>query len=340
MENMSNCLKEYNMRCNSLLSVSILVPIYGVEKYIERCAISLFEQTYDEIEYVFVDDCTKDKSIDVLKSVLEKYPARASQVKIVRHAENRGLAAARNTALDNATGDYLMHVDGDDYLELNAVKLLVDCALKANADIVACDSFSVYSNKKLRVVYDMPQDKREYIQSLLEKKISPCIWGKLFSTKFVRTSGVRSIEGLNHGEDYATVPRLVYYANQIVHLPVPLYNYVQYNTGAYTKNITQKSVDSMVWADSVLEEFFLQRKEGESYRQVLMITKLRTKVNLLKRGNKALFKNIIALYPDITSKYRHLLSIKDRVLLCLIEKGFYQLGLWYIRIGLSISKIK
>ena len=58
MENMSNCLKEYNMRCNSLLSVSILVPIYGVEKYIERCAISLFEQTYDEIEYVFVDDCT------------------------------------------------------------------------------------------------------------------------------------------------------------------------------------------------------------------------------------------------------------------------------------------
>ena len=151
---------------------------------------------------------------------------------------------------------------------------------------------------------------------------------------------MRSIEGLNHGEDYATVPRLVYYANQIVHLPVPLYNYVQYNTGAYTKNITQKSVDSMVWADSVLEEFFLQRKEGESYRQVLMIAKLRTKVNLLKRGNKALFKNIIALYPDITSKYRHLLSIKDRVLLCLIEKGFYQLGLWYIRIGLSISKIK
>ena len=116
---------------------------------------------------------------------------------------------------------------------------------------------------------------------------------------------------------------------------------IQGNLGSDTK-IRMWGAGSVMFstADSVLEEFFLQRKEGESYRQVLMIAKLRTKVNLLKRGNKALFKNIIALYPDITSKYRHLLSIKDRVLLCLIEKGFYQLGLWYIRIGLSISKIK
>lgn len=335
MQNMSNYLKEYNMRCSNLPLVSILIPIYGVEKYIERCAISLFEQTYNEIEYVFVDDCTKDKSIDVLKSVLEKYPARMSQVKIVRHAENRGLAAARNTALDNAAGDYLMHVDGDDYLELNAVKLLVDCALKANADIVACDSFSVYSDKKLRSVYAMPQDKREYIQSLLEKKISPCIWGKLFSTKFVRTSGVRSIEGLNHGEDYATVPRLVYYANQIVHLPVPLYNYVQYNTGAYTKNITQKSIDNLLWADEVLDVFFRGMSE---YRNVLILSKLRSKLALLKMGQIEIYDSVANLYRDLEKQNMHLLALKDRILLKMINWHLYRLAYVYSHVGLWLKR--
>ena len=104
--------------------VSILVPVYGVEKYIERCARSLFEQTYDNIEYIFVDDCTKDRSIVILQKVLEGYPNRKNQVKILHHEKNRGLSAARNTALDASTGDYLMHVDSDDYLRKDAVLLL------------------------------------------------------------------------------------------------------------------------------------------------------------------------------------------------------------------------
>ena len=68
--------------------VSILVPVYGVEKYIERCARSLFEQTYDNIEYIFVDDCTKDRSIEILQKVLEDYPNRKNQVKILHHEKN------------------------------------------------------------------------------------------------------------------------------------------------------------------------------------------------------------------------------------------------------------
>ena len=74
--------------------VSILVPVYGVEKYIERCVRSLFEQTYENIEYVFVDDCTKDKSIEILNSVLAEYPNRKKQAKILHHDKNRGLSHA------------------------------------------------------------------------------------------------------------------------------------------------------------------------------------------------------------------------------------------------------
>lgn len=121
-----------------MLKVSILVPVYGVEQYIEKCAISLFEQTYSDIEYVFVNDCTKDDSISVLKRVLEKYPQRMQQVRIINHEKNMGLGAARRTAILNANGDYILHVDSDDYIAENAVEVFIKEAYNSNADIVDC----------------------------------------------------------------------------------------------------------------------------------------------------------------------------------------------------------
>lgn len=106
-------------------TVSILVPVYSVEKYIERCARSIFEQTYQNLDIVFVDDCTPDKSIEILRRVLDDYPERKAQTRIIRHEHNQGLAAARNTAVAAATGTFLTHVDSDDWLELDAVEELV-----------------------------------------------------------------------------------------------------------------------------------------------------------------------------------------------------------------------
>ena len=107
------------------MKVSILIPVYGVEKYIERCARSIFEQTYQNLDIVFVDDCTPDKSIEILRRVLDDYPERKAQTRIIRHEHNQGLAAARNTAVAAATGTFLTHVDSDDWLELDAVEELV-----------------------------------------------------------------------------------------------------------------------------------------------------------------------------------------------------------------------
>ena len=105
--------------------VSICVPIYGVEKYIERCAVTLFEQTYDNLEYIFVNDCTTDDSMAILEEVISRYPARSSAVRIIAHEKNRGLAAARNTTVENCTGEFILHVDSDDYIENNTLLLVV-----------------------------------------------------------------------------------------------------------------------------------------------------------------------------------------------------------------------
>ena len=102
-------------------TVSVAVPVYAVERYIDRCARSLFEQTYDALEFVFVDDVSPDASIEILSSLVKEYPARAAAVKMVRHPVNRGLSAARNTALEHCAGEFITHVDSDDYLEPDAI---------------------------------------------------------------------------------------------------------------------------------------------------------------------------------------------------------------------------
>lgn len=100
--------------------VSILVPVHKVELYIERCARSLFGQSFSNMEFVFVDDCSPDNSCGVLSRVLEEDLHRKSMTKVLHHKTNRGLAAARNMAHDNATGGFVCIVDSDDWLEKDA----------------------------------------------------------------------------------------------------------------------------------------------------------------------------------------------------------------------------
>lgn len=304
--------------------VSVLIPVYGVEKFIKKCACSLFEQTYENLEYIFVDDCTKDRSIEIVNEVLKCYSERKAQVRVIHHPVNKGLAAARNTALDHATGEYLMHVDSDDFLERNAVELMYFKAKETSSDVVVCDSYSVYNHGKKWNHVSIPSDKQEYIKGLLYKSLPPSIWGKLFRSRFYKGSGVRSVEGLNQGEDYATVPRLIYYANKIAKVDVPLYNYVQYNAAAYTRNITEKSIRDMVRADEVLSAFF-HDIAGEKYEKELRIAMLRTKLALFKMGDRKMYRHISSLYPRLEREAGACLSLTDRLLLKMARYKCYRL---------------
>ena len=131
--------------------LSVLIPIYQVERYIERCAISLFEQTLQEgIEFIFVDDCSGDNSLDILMETINKYPKRKPQVLVLRHSINRGLAASRQTALEKASGEYVLTVDSDDWLELDTCEILRGIALRTDSDIVMFDHYVNYNNQSFQ----------------------------------------------------------------------------------------------------------------------------------------------------------------------------------------------
>ena len=122
-----------------MIKVSVIVPVYKVETFIERCIRSLMEQTLQDVEFVIVDDCSPDNSISIAQAVIQDYPGRKEQVKLIRHNVNQGLPAARNSGLTVASGEYVFHCDSDDFVEPAMLEQLYRAAKDEKADIVWCD---------------------------------------------------------------------------------------------------------------------------------------------------------------------------------------------------------
>ena len=169
------------------ISVSVVIPVYGVEKYIERCVRSLFEQTLDSIEYIFVDDCTPDNSIAVMEKVLAEYPQRQDQVKIIRHEVNQGVGAARNHGVAACTGDYVIHCDPDDWVDLNMYEKLYNKAVETDADMVMCS----FEEHKENLVTRVPMQTYSEIQDLFKKCFNTPLFNSLCN-KIFRASVVKS----------------------------------------------------------------------------------------------------------------------------------------------------
>lgn len=238
--------------------VSILIPIYGVEKYIKRCAESLLGQTYQNIEYIFVNDCTKDKSIKILKEVIDCYPNREGQIKIINHEQNRGLAAARNTAVENAHGDFILHVDSDDYVATNIVEKLVKKQVETNADIVCTDLYRCVDQNKEEIKYPYDENNESFIRNIFYGKQESWIWGKLIRKRLYVDNAIKVEEGCNMAEDFQVLPRLAYFSNRIAYVKEPLYFYECSNASSYCKKVNESQKMQQWRSFDILYSFFEQ----------------------------------------------------------------------------------
>ncbi len=183
---------------------SIIVPVYNVEKYLLECVDSIINQTYKNIELILVDDGSKDNSGKMCDELAKK----DDRIKVI-HKKNEGLGMARNTGLDNATGEYILFVDSDDYLELNCVEECVEYASKNNIDILFFGHKNVDNDKQVNGIH-IPIERKVYsnkeiIDSFLPELISPsegnglsmsaCM--ALFSNKLIKDSKWRFVSERN-----------------------------------------------------------------------------------------------------------------------------------------------
>lgn len=325
--------------------VSILVPVYGVEKFIERCAVSLFEQTFESIEYIFVNDCTKDNSIEVLNSVISRYPLRKPFIRIINHVKNKGLAGARNTGIENALGDYILHVDSDDYIEVSMIEDMYLTAINDKSEVVICNYFLEWKNVFKLVELKGSECKNEVICNLLSGELAPSIWNKLILRDVYQRGDIKAIEGVNMGEDYLVTPRLVYYANKVSFLNKPLYHYIQYNSGSYTKKSNDKNIYDIERVLQELEFFYKNKPHNDDYMSALDYGKFYKKNDLLFSCSSESYNYVFELYRDIYDKIdSEKLSKNERILYYLFKKDlklfvkFY--FIFYKRLFDIIQKIK
>ncbi len=253
--------------------VSILVPIFGVEKYIERCAVSLFEQTYENVEYIFVNDCTKDNSIKILHEVIKCYP-QLSNILIINHEYNRGLAAARNTAVAAAHGLFLMHVDSDDWLEKNAVEKCVVLQQENDADIVSFGCWREYGDKTIVQCPPKYSSSKDMCLSLVKKKrgkqvVNVGIWGRLIRRSLYVDNNIKVEEGVNMAEDYQVITKLAYYANKISVLDEPLLHYNLQNSNSYVNSISLVSARQSERSIQIVYDFFSNK--GTEYWEAVYV---------------------------------------------------------------------
>ena len=238
--------------------VSIIVPVYKAEKYIHQCIDSLLAQTYKNIEVILVDDGSPDNC----GKICDEYAAKDCRVKVI-HQQNGGVSVARQTGINHATGEYSIHADPDDWVELNMIEELVAKAVADNADMVICD---FYRESKSEKTYDCqnPGDDlsaSSVLRKILSQQLHGSCWNKLVNRSRIEGIGFTP-EDLCILEDELYNIRILTRSIKVTYLPKALYHYRIDNEDSLCNTISDKSFKSKVKAVSEIESFCLTNVAG------------------------------------------------------------------------------
>lgn len=312
--------------------VSVIVPIYGVEKYIEQCAKSLMEQTLDDVEYIFIDDCTPDNSMVLLKRVLDNYPHRKSNVVICHNEKNMGQARTRRKGIMMATGDYVIHCDSDDWVEEAWLESLYGEVVRCDCDIAWCGFDSILSDGSTRFFANKASNSIE--DFLIKLEIGQkwgALWLHLVNRKIVQSDKI-SWPDWNYCEDLSLVFQYVALARGVAYVDKGLYNY-RHNLDSITSQRSRQGIIRNVEGEikasfqglSVSQRLGL----GRSHRANILsrIFKAKARLWLAASGSRDFCK----LWHDCSDKlgladiWKSSLSVREKIVMSTILLNIYPL---------------
>lgn len=247
--------------------VSVIVPIYNVEKYIADCIESIVGQTYRELEIILVDDGTRDRS----GVICDQYQGKDARIRVI-HKENGGLSDARNTGIQEASGKYLLFVDGDDSIAPDCVQKTVECAESNQADVVIFDFQEIEEATGRMDVRSADLLKDAVLDSTKEPVLltaSPSACNKLYRRDLWVQTGLKF--PLNrHYEDLSTIPKLLVHAKRVVYIDSePLYNYVLREGSIMRSHNFEKSYRDRKAAIDDVTRYYKEQKLYEEYKEEL-----------------------------------------------------------------------
>lgn len=303
-------------------NISVLVPVYGVEKYIEKFAFSLFSNTIaSQCEFIFVNDKTKDNSITILNNVIKHFPEL--DIKIIEHEINKGAAAARNTGLKNATCDYVIFADSDDWVEPDYLEILYNTAITTNSDIVICGYITELKNKSVKRFHTFNKRNYDPLKDILYDRIPGYLWCKLIKRSLITENNFYFCEGLNMLEDVNFSSRLFYKAKKIKLIKKYLYHYRIDNPNSIvtTKSINyyRESIENFI----SIYEYLNQNEIYSEYKKEVIYRINVIKLEFLRRHffNRTSIYKILSsndfIFIKENSKY---FKIKKMIFALLLEK--------------------
>lgn len=276
-----------------IIAISLIIPIYNTEKYIKKCLNTVFNQTFEDIEYILINDNTPDNSVKIAQQIIEDHPSK--YIRFIHNEKNRGSAGVRNMGIEAAKGKYIIFIDSDDYVEPTMLEDMYNQAVNHNADIVISDYYINYLQKQIYKKQLAPDNGKECAKWIMSGKLHSSNSNKLIKRDLYITNNIRFIEGINMWEDMSTIPRVCFFAKKVAYLPHAYLHYVQYNTNSYTSNITEKSIKDINIAIQILQDFFATKIE---YQKSLAFLKIKAKIDFIMHSKNDERRKLCKLYSE------------------------------------------
>lgn len=325
------------------IAISVLIPAYNAEKYIEKCLKSIMEQSLKNIEIIVVNDGSIDRTLEIL----EKLKSEDNRIKIITQ-KNQGVSSARNTALTYAKGEYILWMDADDWIE-NGLEEVYTKAKQEKADIITMDYWREEKGKKIYIKDKIKENNIEYIDEIFLGRSAGYLWNKLIKNSIYKLNNISFSKEIYCGEDRVILPKLLYFSKKIIKIEKAYYHYI-FNSESLSKKI-YKNEEIFT---KVLPDYIKQIEELEKYffnQEEINISKLKvinglwyfTKCNAFSKPKFILRKEnnkIIKYFLDGVKKTEvdNIFSDARIVLLLKILKKFnskYMLAIIFL-----INKIK
>ena len=244
-----------------MLLISIIIPVYNAEKYIRKCLDSIIAQTYTCWEAILVDDGSLDNS----GAICDEYARKDQRFKVI-HQQNGGVSVARQTGLDHATGNYIIHCDPDDWVEPNMLEELLNCAVSEGADMVICDFIEEHPNKSTYISQGLPDNvSAEYVKSqIIKDKLHGSCWNKLLSRACIGNIGFRPPE-ITLCEDELFNIRVLCQDIKVIYLPKAFYHYNINNNDSICHSTSTKTILSKKLVITECEKLVDKEKFNDLY---------------------------------------------------------------------------
>ena len=320
------------------MKVSVIVPVYNASATLKPCLMSLCAQTYKNLEILFVDDCSTDDSLDILIDYAGQYQGDNFAAKVLRHEYNRGVAAARNTALRHATGDYVYYVDADDTIEPDTLECLLKEAQENDSDIVGHEWFLTFNAGERYMKQPVYFNSYEALCYMMCGVMRWTLWLFLVRRSLYMENDIHFTEGMNMGEDMMVMMKLFLCAGKVSVVNRPFYHYEQQNQHSLTKTYSQEHVRQVTANLFEVERAINASPYACSLSKFLPFLKLNIKLPLLMTDDESRYKLWLEWFPEANGHVlkNKMLSFRTKAIQWIAVKRYFIFLKLYYRIVFKV----